>query len=263
MLLRKTVKNSDQYPNTSTSTTINPNDVQRLEPVEDTLPKPQGIRYQGYTDIDNENIYPICLDGEVRSSLGLNLGDKLEVETVLEPENAKHVYISLVGKDPHFLSGEDRQLLFAELYKQHNLPFSSGLLIGVQIGFQELLVLIQASEPDGIVYITKQTIIELNDFFLPVYRGDTTRIRYDQIGGMKNIINQLRKLVELPIRRPDLFKSINMSLPKGILIAGPTGVGKSLLVNALINESGATVVEVPTNLYMGLGPTERNIRNLF
>lgn len=262
-LSKKTVKLQGQSPSANNSANTNSKDAQKFDTAEDNLPRPHGLRYQGYPEIDNENIYPIRLDGEVRLSLGLNLGDRLEVDTVLEPENAEHIYISLIGKDPHLLSEEDRQLLFAELYKQNSRPFSSGLHIGIQIGFQEIPILIQASDPDGIVYITKQTIIEINDIFLPSYRGDSTRIRYDQIGGMKNIINQLRKLVEVPIRRPDIFKSINISLPKGILLSGPAGVGKTLLLNALVNESGAKVVDIPSNLFMGVGPTERNIRNLF
>ncbi|MHA1228192.1 MAG: AAA family ATPase, partial [Candidatus Hodarchaeales archaeon] len=66
-----------------------------------------------------------------------------------------------------------------------------------------------------------------------------------------------------PIRRPDIFRNINLKPPKGILLTGPSGVGKTLILKALAKESGAYVKIVPSNLFAGVGPTEKNIKALF
>lgn len=226
------------------------------------LPKPRGLPFKGVTEIDQENIYPARLDGEVRLSLGVNIGGRIEVDTILQPQRAKRIFVSVLGRDPRVISEEEKLLLFNILRLQPK-PFTAGLILGVNFAFKEEKVLIQSTDPDGIVLNSKKTIFELLDTYMPLSKDESEKVTYEQIGGLKEVIRRVRKLVEVPIRRPEVFKAINITPPRGILLAGPTGVGKTLLLKALANESGAKVIEVPQDLFAGIGPTEKNIRKLF
>lgn len=231
--------------------------------LEKDLPTPKGLPFQGY-EIDRSDLYPARLDGEVRLSLNLGLNDLIEVDTILTPIKAKRVYFSVLGRAPNELTDEEKELLFKELSKQKKIgPLSPGLVLGIQIAFKEEKVLIQATEPDGIVSVTSKTEYELLDTFLSSRSMKTEKISYENIGGHEEVIFRIRKLVEIPIKKPEVFSSINLVPPSGILLTGPTGVGKTLLLKAVANESRAKIIEPPSNLFAGVGPTEKNIRDLF
>ncbi len=233
------------------------------EPDKD-LPKPRGRPFQGLSsDFEKEVVYSCKIDGEVRLSLNAMIGDAIEVDTILKPQRANKVYFAVLGQDPRRMTEEERQFLFEYLKQQRAKPISSGLVLDVNYAFKTEKILIQATDPDSIVLCAKSTEYELVDMFIPKIRVDTQSVTYEQIGGLTNVIQRLRKLVEIPIRRPEVFNSINLTPPKGILLAGSTGIGKSLLLKALATETEARVIEVPPNLFAGVGPTEKNIRELF
>jgi transitional endoplasmic reticulum ATPase len=64
-------------------------------------------------------------------------------------------------------------------------------------------------------------------------------IGYEDIGGVGKQLAQIREMVELPLRHPQLFKSIGVKPPRGILLFGPPGTGKTLIARAVANETGA------------------------
>ena len=261
-LLLETVNNQVGFDPEATRTSTE-NTSKSTEPDRD-LPKPRGRPFRGIvTDIERENIYPCRVDGEVRLSLGASIGDFIEVDTILKPKRAKRVYFAVLGQDPRKMTDEERQFLNEHLNLQRSKPISSGLIIDVNYAFKSERIFIQATDPDAIVLVTKGTEFELIETFVPKTRLDKSTVTYEHIGGLKNVIQRLRKLVEIPIRRPEVFNSINLIPPKGILLSGPTGIGKSLLLKALATEIEARVIEVPPNLFAGVGPTEKNIRDLF
>ncbi|KAM1714835.1 hypothetical protein TB2_024916 [Malus domestica] len=65
------------------------------------------------------------------------------------------------------------------------------------------------------------------------------KVGYDDVGGVRKQMAQIRELMELPLRHPQLFKSIGVKSPKGILLYGPPGTGKTLIASAVANETGA------------------------
>ncbi|MFW9854675.1 MAG: AAA family ATPase [Candidatus Thorarchaeota archaeon] len=235
---------------------------------EDDLPRPRGRRFQGYSEIDRESIFTARLDGEVRQSLGLSLGDLVEVDTILKPAIAKIVHVTLVGRDPKKLDDAERHLLLVQLRNQlKNQPVSSGLQINLAgYTFKKETLFIKATSPDGIVIINpKTTKFQLSKTFIPSSK-ELEAISWESIGGLKPVIRRLRKLVITPIRRPEVFSAINISPPHGILLVGGSGVGKTLLLDTLAAEmaqSGARIFRIPSNLFAGVGPTEKNIRTLF
>ncbi|RLE52973.1 MAG: proteasome-activating nucleotidase [Candidatus Methanomethylicota archaeon] len=94
---------------------------------------------------------------------------------------------------------------------------------------------------------------------------DAPDVTYEDVGGLKRQIEELRELVELPLTKPELFKKVGIDPPKGVLLYGPPGCGKTLLAKAVAHESKATFIKVVgselVQKYIGEGA--RLVRELF
>ncbi|KAG2329121.1 hypothetical protein Bca52824_000301 [Brassica carinata] len=104
------------------------------------------------------------------------------------------------------------------------------------------LYFLEAYRPGGMRSIEFK-VIETDPAEYCIVAPDTEifceEVGYDDVGGVRKQMAQIRELVELPLRHPQLFKSIGVKPPKGILLYGPPGTGKTLLARAVANETGA------------------------
>lgn len=91
------------------------------------------------------------------------------------------------------------------------------------------------------------------------------QVGYDDVGGVRKQMAQIRELVELPLRHPQLFKTIGVKPPKGILLYGPPGSGKTLIARAVANETGAFffLINGPEIMSKLAGESESNLRKAF
>ncbi len=94
---------------------------------------------------------------------------------------------------------------------------------------------------------------------------EVPKVKWDDIGGLERVKKLLKEAVEWPLKYPDSFKRLGIEPPKGILLFGPPGCGKTLLAKAIANESGANFISVkgPELLSMWVGESERHIRDVF
>lgn len=118
--------------------------------------------------------------------------------------------------------------------------------------------------PKGIVHIDEATEVELRaEFEEP--RDGRGSVNYDDVGGMGDTIQQLREMVELPLRYPELFTRLGVDPPKGVLLHGPPGTGKTRLAQAVANESDATFFTIngPEIMGSGYGESEKRLREVF
>lgn len=94
---------------------------------------------------------------------------------------------------------------------------------------------------------------------------DRPNITYDDIGGLKYQIVELRETVELPIKHPEIFEEIGIDPPKGILLYGPPGTGKTLLAKAVANETNARFIKLVASEFVNkyLGEGSRYVREVF
>lgn len=90
-------------------------------------------------------------------------------------------------------------------------------------------------------------------------------VRYSDIGGLDEQIRELREVVELPLKNPDLFRELGIEPPKGVLLYGPPGCGKTLLAKAVAAESGATFISLVASelVQKFIGEGARIVRELF
>ena len=123
---------------------------------------------------------------------------------------------------------------------------------------------VHSTTPKGIVHIDENTEVELRtDFEEP--RDARATVNYDDVGGMDDTIKQLREMVELPLRYPELFTRLGVDPPKGVLLHGPPGTGKTRLAQAVANESDAEFFTIngPEIMGSGYGESEKRLREVF
>jgi transitional endoplasmic reticulum ATPase len=121
-----------------------------------------------------------------------------------------------------------------------------------------------ATVPKGVVHIDEETEVELRaEFEEP--RDSRAIINYDDVGGMEETIKALREMVELPLRYPELFTRLGVDPPKGVLLHGPPGTGKTRLAMAVANESDAQFFTINGPEIMGsaYGESEKRLRDVF
>ena len=113
------------------------------------------------------------------------------------------------------------------------------------------------------VLVTQKTIFHIAE------KGETLRgvpqVAYEDIGGLKEEIQKVREMIELPLRHPEIFEKLGIEAPKGILLYGPPGTGKTLLAKAVANESNAHFVSIsgPEIMSKFYGESEARLREIF
>ena len=128
----------------------------------------------------------------------------------------------------------------------------------------QIRLTVVSTTPKGIVHIDENTEVELKaEFEAP--RDGRAEVNYDDVGGMEETIRQLREMVELPLRYPELFTRLGVDPPKGVLLHGPPGTGKTRLARAVASESDANFFTINGPEIMGsaYGESEKRLRQVF
>ena len=130
---------------------------------------------------------------------------------------------------------------------------------------QEIRLAVISATPKGIVHIDENTEIELRAEYEEAAESRRADVTYDDIGGMAATIDQLREMVELPLRYPELFQRLGVDPPKGVLLHGPPGTGKTRLARAVANESDANflLINGPEIMGSAYGESEKRLRDVF
>ncbi len=120
------------------------------------------------------------------------------------------------------------------------------------------------TRPHGIVKVTAETKLTILNEPAPEGKG-LPRTTYEDVGGLHEEIQRVREMVELPLRHPELFQRLGIEPPKGVLLHGPPGCGKTLLARAVANESEATFFSIngPEIMSKFYGESEARLREIF
>jgi len=229
---------------------------------------------------EDEGIDIVRLDGLQRANAGIGSGDFVEVKKASSKPATRVVFapaqpnIRLQGSaDALKRTFAGRPLVEGDVvsttgHQRVNADMPEHIrqmLNAPAFALQELRLVVASAAPKGIVHIDAKTTVEL----LPEYtakdgerRADVT---YDDLGGMRDTIDSLREMVELPLRHPELFQRLGVDPPKGVLLHGPPGTGKTLLARAVANESSAKFFAIAGPEIMGsaYGESERRLREIF
>ncbi len=120
------------------------------------------------------------------------------------------------------------------------------------------------TRPHGVVRMTYETSLQILSEPTPEAKG-VPRTTYEDIGGLHEEIQRIREMVELPLRHPELFQRLGIEPPKGVLLHGPPGCGKTLLARAVANESEANFFSIngPEIMSKFYGESEARLREIF
>ncbi|RLG89853.1 MAG: AAA family ATPase, partial [Thermoprotei archaeon] len=203
----------------------------------------------------------IRLDKFIRQNAGVKIGDKVIVEKLSDEEVRNATLVKLAPTkyyapiDPGTASYVKNRLL--------NRPVMEEDIVTVQILGQAIPFKVVFTKPKGPVIIKKSTNVIILERPMDLYK--VPRVTYEDIGGMKHIIQRVRELVELPLRHPELFKRLGIDPPKGILLYGPPGTGKTLLAKAVANEAEAYFIAIngPEIMSKFYGESEQRLREIF
>jgi transitional endoplasmic reticulum ATPase len=130
---------------------------------------------------------------------------------------------------------------------------------------QEIRLIVVSTVPKGIVHIDANTEVDLRPEYTEAKETRRADVTYDDLGGIGSTIDQLREMVELPLRYPEIFERLGVDPPKGVLLHGPPGTGKTRLARAVANESDAAFFHIAGPEIMGsaYGESEKRLRDLF
>ena len=226
--------------------------------------------WPGYPDDQGTDV--IRIDGQLRQQADVGIDDTVDVEKA-DISPAKHVSIAL----PQNLriSGNIGAHLRDKLSGQ---PVTQGQNIRVPFGFgfmsssaQPIPMKIASTEPSGTVIVTDSTEVTLSQQPAEdIQAGEsessnTPAVTYEDIGGLERELEQVREMIELPMRHPELFQRLGIEPPKGVLLHGPPGTGKTLIAKAVANEIDASfhTISGPEIMSKYYGESEEQLREIF
>jgi transitional endoplasmic reticulum ATPase len=205
----------------------------------------------------------VRIDGNSRANANVGIDDLVEV-TRVETKPAESITVAL----PHSVI-----LRGAEPFLQRYLtdrPVVRGDTVHVRLLGRPFVFLVTQTDPTGPVVITDRTQLTIRD--RPItdddLKGERTEIpdvTYEDIGGLSRELDQVREIIELPLRHPELFRRLGIAPPKGVLLHGPPGTGKTLIAKAVANEVNANFVSVsgPEIMSKYYGESEQHLRDIF
>jgi transitional endoplasmic reticulum ATPase len=199
----------------------------------------------------------IRIDGLVRNNSGIAIGDTIFIRKI-KAVPAEKIFISPLEAIPPI---DERYLADAlesvPIIKGDNVmvPYFGGRLTFQVIG-------VTPANADAVL-VTQKTIFHIAE------KGETLRgvpqVTYEDIGGLREEIQKVREMIELPLRHPEIFEKLGIEAPKGVLLHGPPGTGKTLLAKAVANESNSHFISIsgPEIMSKFYGESEARLREIF
>ncbi|KAG0377582.1 AAA ATPase cdc48, partial [Mortierella sp. AD032] len=177
----------------------------------------------------------------VRQNLRVRLGDVVSLHTCTDIKYGKRIHVLPVDDTVEGVTGNLFEVYLKPYFLEAYRPVRKGDLFLVRGGMRAVEFKVIETDPADYCIVAQDTVIHCEGE--PIKREDEESnladVGYDDIGGCRKQMAQIRELVELPLRHPQLFKSIGIKPPRGILMFGPPGTGKTLMARAVANETGA------------------------
>ncbi|EMA57801.1 CDC48 family AAA ATPase [Halorubrum lipolyticum] len=229
--------------------------------------------WPGYPEDDGTGV--VRIDGRLRQEADVGIDDRVTVESV-DVSRAESVTIAFPSQLR--VRGQIAPFIRDKLSGQ---PVTEGQTIRTSMGFglmggqsQAVPMKVASTTPSGTVVITDDTEIEISE--VPAEEladrsdggdgsGEGPDVTYEDIGGLDSELEQVREMIELPMRHPELFKRLGIDPPKGVLLHGPPGTGKTLIAKAVANEIDANfhTISGPEIMSKYYGESEEKLREVF
>ncbi len=214
----------------------------------------------------DEGKHIIRIDNLTRKNAGAGLEDNVTIKKADVQPAEKVILAPLISKGQQIQFGTGietlikKGLLKRPLTKGDNIIVPGIALFGSALPFSILNI-----NPSGIVSINEETVIKVKEEAAQQMEPEGPRVSYEDIGGLKDELERVKEMIQLPIKHPKIFNRLGIDPPKGVLLHGPPGTGKTLIAKAVANESGASFYTIngPEIMSKFYGQSEENLRKIF
>nr|MDO8077129.1 CDC48 family AAA ATPase [Candidatus Freyarchaeota archaeon] len=216
------------------------------------------IAWPAYPEDEGKGL--VRMDGYLRRNANVSLGDKVSIKKANEKQ-AKSVILAPTSVR---FPVEDRFERFVKS-KLVGHPVTQGDTIHITVLSRAILFVVVKTNPKGIVIVKPQTTLHISEKPLTEISIGIPQVTYEDIGGLHEEIQKVREMIELPLKHPELFKRLGIEPPKGVLLHGPPGCGKTLIAKAVANESEAHFISIngPEIMSKFYGESEKKLREVF
>jgi transitional endoplasmic reticulum ATPase len=208
----------------------------------------------------------IRMNKVIRKNLRVRLGDVVSIHQCTDVKYGKRIHVLPFDDTIEGVTGNLFDVYLKPYFLEAYRPVRKGDTFLVRGGMRAVEFKVVETDPAEYCIVSPDTEIFCEGE--PIVREDEEKlddVGYDDVGGVRKQMAQIRELVELPLRHPNLFKTIGVKPPKGILLYGPPGSGKTLIARAVANETGAFffLINGPEIMSKLAGESESNLRKAF
>ncbi len=207
----------------------------------------------------------IHVDNLTRKNAGVSIGDKVTIQKA-EVKPAKTVTLApAISQDQQIQFGDGIDALAKRgLLKRPVVQGDIVVVPNIALFGNALPFSIIQTAPKGIVLINEETQIKVSEEAAAQAQAAPS-ISYEDIGGLREELQNVREMIELPLKHPELFERLGIDPPKGVLLHGPPGTGKTMIAKAVANEAGAQFYTIngPEIMSKFYGQSEENLRKTF
>ena len=209
----------------------------------------------------------IRVDGIIRKNAGVSLGDRVTV-TKVEAKDCTKLTVSPVMANKQKVKFGPGIEGFARrgLAKRPVVAGDRIFIPGMTLFAEALPFAVVQTTPKGIVKVTTDTEIVIKDEAVAEEDvGQSEGITYEDVGGIGQQLLKVREMIELPLKHPELFRRLGIDPPKGVLLHGPPGTGKTMIAKAVATEVNAHFKSIngPEIISKYYGESEKQLREIF
>ena len=209
----------------------------------------------------------IRVDGIIRKNAGVSLGDRVTVSKVDAKICTKLVLSPVMANKQKVKFGPGSEGFARRGLNKRPVVAGDRIFIpGMTLFAEALPFAVLQTTPKGIVQVNSDTDIVIKDEAIDDDDvGQSQGITYEDIGGIGTQLLKVREMIELPLKHPELFRRLGIDPPKGVLLHGPPGTGKTMIAKAVATETNAhfTSINGPEIISKYYGESEKQLREIF
>ncbi|CAF1355229.1 unnamed protein product [Adineta steineri] len=209
----------------------------------------------------------IRMNRVVRNNLRVRTSDVVSIHGDVDVKVGKRIHVLPIDDTVEGITGNLFEVYLKPYFLEAYRPVKKGDIFIVRAAMRAVEFKVIETDPSPYCIVTPDTVIHCEGD--PIKREEEeaslNEIGYDDIGGVRKQLTLIKEMVELPLRHPQLFKTIGVKPPRGILLYGPPGTGKTLIARAVANETGAFffLINGPEIMSKLAGESESNLRKAF
>lgn len=202
----------------------------------------------------------VQVDGITRENAQVGLGEKVQLQKADYAEARMLVLAPLAPSGTVF---REKDGAYVRRLLEGLAVVPGDKVRATLMGSKHLQLSVVDSSPSGIVIVSPISTVKIKGE--KAGGKEKTGVTYEDIGGLHREIQRIREMIELPLKHPELFERLGIDAPKGVLLHGPPGCGKTMIARAVAGETDASFFHIsgPEVIHKFYGESEAHLRAVF